>query len=69
MERKIDLKVRNNVFFGLLLYMIFLWLFGVYHDYCRSMEMNLPNIPDGVEVRVGDDRNKVRLPIFGKYQG
>lgn len=27
---------------------------------------NLPQIPDGIDVCVGEDRSKVRLPIFGK---
>lgn len=28
--------------------------------------MMLPEIPDGVDVVVGEDRNQIRIPIFGK---
>ena len=29
-------------------------------------ETNLPHIPDGIDVSVGQDRSQVRIPIFGR---
>ena len=40
-----------------------------YNKNCdRSMkdETNLPQIPDGIDVIVGQDRSQVRIPIFGR---